>query len=104
MSYITLLVVDDRIHVHVADVRVICVIICEGTVVSGEECDWQRVRRQLMQDSLEAVKKHAATGHGRCFTPAIAMPSCLSFSYDRGEVPTRLTKVEVPRPSSRKWD
>ena len=51
-TYLALFVVDQRLHVHVPDIRVVGVIVCQGPVVGGKKCQGQCVRGQSMQDSL----------------------------------------------------
>lgn len=36
-TYITLFVIDDGRHVHVADIGVICKVVGQGSIVSGKE-------------------------------------------------------------------
>jgi hypothetical protein len=51
-SYLPLFIVDQCLHVHVSDTRVVGVIVGQRPVVGGKKCQGQCVRGQTMQDSL----------------------------------------------------
>jgi hypothetical protein len=50
--YLPLFIVDQCLHVHVPDIRVVCVIVCQRPVVGGKKGQSQCMRGQSMQDSL----------------------------------------------------
>lgn len=46
--YLPLFVVDQCLHMHVSDIGVVGIIVCQGPIVGGKECQSQGVRGQSM--------------------------------------------------------
>lgn len=36
-AYLSLLVIDQRLHMHVPDIRMVSVVVCQGSIVRGEK-------------------------------------------------------------------
>lgn len=60
---------------HVAYVRVICKVVCKGSIVRRKERQGKGLRCKLVQDSLKSLLVCYRYIRAKVLTPAMAMPS-----------------------------